>query len=293
MLLANQLVLRHGAGRGHAKRHRQLRPRRLEDVQTRGPGSVNEKARRVAAELDDGELVVDDHGMTAEVRQQESIDLRPEIDAAVAGLGRGDRLERHARCVRFEPGGRVLREVELGQRGRHALTAPINLVPLVERFEQLGCHPGRFRRAEQQHAVRLERVMKDRKYSLLQRRLEINEDVPTADQVEMRKGRIADDVLPREDADIADEFGDAVAASLGYEEAPQALGRYLLGNALRIEAGPGSRDGRLAQIGAEHLNGDVEPRPLDKLYRGDGERIRLLTAGAAGDPDAERRVGPA
>src|SRR4029079_14883719 len=134
--------------------------------------------------------------------------------------------------------------------------------------------------------------MEDRESFALQRRLEVDQHVSAADQVEMGEGRIAHDILSRTDADVAHDSRAPVADAIGREEAPQALGRYVLGDARWIKTGPGLRDRHLAQIGTEDLNRHLDARLLEKLDQGNGERIGLFASGAAGDPHAERCIGP-
>jgi len=72
--------------------------------------------------------------------------------------------------------------------------------------------------------------------------VKVDEHVPATDQIEVRERRVADDVLPGEDAEVADGFGDAVPALLRDEEAPESLGGDMGRDAVRVDAGSSSRD---------------------------------------------------
>ena len=67
--------------------------------------------------------------------------------------------------------------------------------------------------AEQQKARLVQAVVKRRQHALLQRLIEVDEDVAAAHQVQLRERRIAREVVPHEDAQVAHGLVDAVAAS--------------------------------------------------------------------------------
>ena len=79
--------------------------------------------------------------------------------------------------------------------------------------------------SEQQDAARLERVVKHRQQLLLQLAVHVDEHVATADHVEPREWRIARQIVPGEDAEVAERLRDAIAAvGLGEESSSRSVG---------------------------------------------------------------------
>jgi hypothetical protein len=89
----------------------------------------------------------------------------------------------------------------------------------------------------------------------LQGGTEVDQNVAATDQVQARKGRIADEVLAGEDAHFAQVLLDLEAAARGGEEIAQpGLGQPVdLG--LGVEAPAGLLNGLLTGIGAENAPG--------------------------------------
>ena len=145
--------------------------------------------------------------------------------------------------------------------------------------------------AEEEPAVRLQREVKKREEVLLQLRAEVDQQIAATDQIELEKGRILDDVLLGEDQQVADAFVDAIAAAIGGEEARQAFGRKIGGDAGRIAAGAGGRDGLAVDVRGEELHGEAGLDRLHALDQQDGERVGLLARGTARGPDADHRTG--
>ena len=59
-------------------------------------------------------------------------------------------------------------------------------------------------------------------------RLEIDQEIAAADEVYVREGRVADEILPREDDHLAQRLVDPVAAFLLDKKPPQSLRRYIV-----------------------------------------------------------------
>ena len=135
--------------------------------------------------------------------------------------------------------------------------------------------------------------MKNGEHPLLQGRPEVDEHVPATDQVEVAEGGIPGQVVPCEDAHVADRPADLITPLHPAEEPSQPLRRDVRGNLLRIGAGPRLRESRLAQVGGEDLNGRPASRqPSQAFEQADHERIDLLAGGAPGHPHANGRIGP-
>ena len=137
--------------------------------------------------------------------------------------------------------------------------------------------------------------MEQRHQLLLQCRTQIDQQVPAGEQVQPGKRRVRRDIVRREYHHLADLLADPVLAAILPEEAGQALRRHIAGNACRIKplAGPGNAIG--VEVGGEDVKFDPFLRldPVDGFLEGDGQRICLLAAGAAGDPGAQDIAGRA
>src|SRR5262245_18845258 len=95
---------------------------------------------------------------------------------------------------------------------------------LVDLHEQIDLAIRRFRRAEEQEAARPERKVERLDQPLLDRAIQINEQVAAGDEIEVRERRIADHVVMREQHRLAQLPSDAVAASLTLEKPLETLG---------------------------------------------------------------------
>ena len=170
----------------------------MQEVQIRGTRPVLEERSRAPAELQDVHARIHDDPVGRKLAQHDRIGLPAyfaEDGLAVALHGRlpWDFAAPCPRDERRQPGDRPC--------GRGSLR-----VDAVLRFRQLeevreAAHG--LRRAEQQKAVRVQRVVENRDHALLHRRAEIDQHVPATDEVHFREGRIRHDILPRKDAEIA------------------------------------------------------------------------------------------
>jgi hypothetical protein len=83
---------------------------------------------------------------------------------------------------------------------------------------------GSFRRPDQEEAVGSECIVAGREHRLLQRRLEVDQEVATADEIDPRVRRIPSQVVVCEYAHFSNGLADLIlVADLG-EEASQAFG---------------------------------------------------------------------
>src|SRR5690606_41199023 len=78
--------------------------------------------------------------------------------------------------------------------------------------------PDRLRAAEEQAAVFLEGVLEHRQHPALRIRLEIDQKVAAADQVEARERRLREDVLLGEHHRVAQRLRHAIVVALPKEE---------------------------------------------------------------------------
>ena len=149
-----------------------------------------------------------------------------------------------------------------------------------------------FRAAEDQKAAFAQGIMKHRHHPLLGLMVQIDQQVPAANQVQAGEGRIADHVVRGKDHALPDLLADPVVRPLLDEEPPQPLGRHVGGDGLGIDAGPGLFQGMFVDVGGKDLNLPVRGLGLDLLQEQDGQRIGLLAGRTAGNPHPQRRVRP-
>jgi hypothetical protein len=268
---------------------RQLLARHLQHVEAGLARRGLEVRAGVPAELHDLQIGAHDHARRRVAAQDQAIGLvlRVEPGARVpVHLARGPIGRVGARPLP-PPAG----ELEAYARGGRVLH--VDLVPLVDRREKLGVPGEGLRRSEHQVPGRPERVVEDGHDALLQDRLEVDEHVAAADEIEPRERGIAGEVLPREDAAIADRFVDLPELARLGEEAPQPLGRHVAGDVLDVRAGPRLLQRGLAHVGGEDLERRALPQLRERLEEDDGERIRLFSGRAAGHPDPDGIVGRA
>src|SRR5437660_10314612 len=104
--------------------------------------------------------------------------------------------------------------------------------------------------------------MEQRHDLLLHGRLQVDEQVAAADQVELGKGRIADQVLNGEDDRLAKRLGNLVVMVVDFaEKATQQIGGHVGGDALGVNPAQGKMQGFFVEIGGQgcRLAGCVVP----------------------------------
>src|SRR5258707_445660 len=124
----------------------------------------------------------------------------------------------------------------------------------------------------------VEAVVEGRDDPLLKRGGEVDEDVAAGDQVQLREGRVTGQVVPHENAQLAHDLVDAVAAVRLDEVPPPALLAQLAYDAVGVEALARSADPPLADVGAENLERARQGRLVHELEERDRERIQLLAS---------------
>src|SRR3569623_733414 len=166
----------------------------------------------------------------------------------------------------------------------------IQFVFAVDGNEQIGVVASAFRRAEQQGAVGLQRVMKDSQQTCLHFLLEIDQYIPTTDEIKIREWRVFQQILRRENAEFAQAFGNQVAIVGFGKEAFQALGRQLGADVLGEETAAGYFDGVGIAVGAEDLHRDAVDALSQHLGQHDSDGIDFFAGRAAGHPASDRLV---
>ncbi len=135
--------------------------------------------------------------------------------------------------------------------------------------------------------------MEGRQNLLLRPRLEVNQQVPATDQVHARERRVAQDILPREHAQLPEALAHPVAAVLFHKETPQPFRRDLVHQALEVKPVAGFHQQRLVEVGGEDLQPRGAARNLSAiLFKRHRQRIRFLARRAARHPNAHRLLAP-
>ena len=236
-------------------------------------------------QVEDIALPVDERGGGREALQERLLGQVAERQLRGRGV-----LLRAAGGRRLDGGHRRQKAPERGAvRGVDVVAAAEELRLAVEGREEVEELADALGGAEEEHAVRVERVVKERDELLLEVRAEVDEEVAAADQIELGERRVLDQVVLREHEHVAEALVHAVGAAVGLEreEAGEALGADVGRDADRIQ--PGARDGDRAavEVGREDLH---RLRALERLHRlgdEDRERVRLLARRAARGPEAE------
>lgn len=129
--------------------------------------------------------------------------------------------------------------------------------------------------------------MKQRERLLLGRRLEVDEEVAAAHQIEARERGVVDDVVSGEHRELAQLLDDPEALA-GRREVALAPLRADVAHGVGVVD---PRAGRLERfgvdVGREDLGGDAAAAGQDRLVEQDGDRVHLLAGSAARHPDPD------
>jgi len=132
--------------------------------------------------------------------------------------------------------------------------------------------------------------------TFLENSSEVDKQVAAGDEIQIGKGWVLGDVLAGENTHLADGLIDLISPVELDEKSPQALRRNFCNRGCRIKTGPSAVERALADIGGEDLEGHATrcwPGGLlsfqpDVFQHRHGERIDLLSGGAARDPNPYR-----
>ena len=257
-----------------------------EDVPVGLAGRRLQVLARPPADVEDVALVVDQHGRRGIVLQEQLIRQRLEVGRGFERHG----LLRRARQDVGKGGGKLDR---LCQQG--GIEAPVEPRFAVQRGEEVGRSADGLRAPQKQDAAGIQAVVKERQELLLQLRVQVDQQVPAGQDVELGEGRVHDEVLRGKDHHLADLFADPVAVLVLDKEPAQALRRHIRGDVGRIDALAGFVDGVPVQVGGKDLERKVPGRLhlLQRLFEDDGQGIGFLPRRAAGHPGPQRLAGRA
>ena len=251
-----------------------------QEVQRCDAGGRLEVRGHLAAELNDGEIVPHDDAHRGDGREDRSVGFLADVTGVHRAVipRRGNRRRRPSAPI-----------TEVERRADGSRCARIDLVPRVggrepgERTDGLGGAEDEIPRLGQ-------RVVEHREDALLDRRGEIDHQVPAADDIHLREGRVARDVVRREDTSIAHVLRDFVTALGPAKEPRQTPRRDVLNDALGVQAGARAIDRPAADVCAEDLEGHRRAGVAERLDEANRDRVDLFAARAAGNPHTERHV---
>src|SRR5260370_2542071 len=179
---------------------------------------------------------------------------------------------RNLPCIDRVPASRKV-EVQPGC-GRFSA---INLVLPIHQLKQVrGRANDAFRRPQHQKSPWLQRIMKDGHDPFLQNRLEVDQHVPATDDVDPRKRRILEKIVPSETTTIPDRFINSIATFHFAEKPSQALRRDIPPNTLRVGPRAGFLNTSLAEVRAKKLEGNIAASIPQELDQRNCLRVGLL-----------------
>jgi hypothetical protein len=184
------------------------------------------------------------------------------------------------------------RDRKLRQDARARVEPAEDARPAVDGGEQLLVPGHVLGVAQKQEAVGQKREVEEGDDPVLQVGVEIDQQVAAGDQVELREGRVPDDVVRREDAHLAQFLGDDVGVALLVEPAREPLRRDVGGDRRRVAPDPRRRERPRVDVGGEdlHMGDGVAAGHL--LAQQHGDAVGLLAGRAAEHPHAHDVARP-
>src|SRR5262249_32710120 len=110
--------------------------------------------------------------------------------------------------------------------------------------------------------------------------------VAAADEIHTGKRRVAEDVLPREDAHVSNGFRNLVSARYFLKEKAKADLRNFVGNGFLFKAGPRLLDCAFTSVCPKKLDWHFNAQFGKGFDQGDGVGIRFFSSGTSRNPDA-------
>ncbi len=248
----------------------------------RGARAVLHVGMRVAAELQDFQVLVHQDARRAVAGEEDPVGLPLHV-AAAAGVA-GGRAWPDAEDGSSQVGARAGSGDGVGHRG---LRRKDPVLP-VHRQEQVRGRDDGLRVPQQEEAAGIQGVVEVGDHLPLHAGLEVDEDVAAADEVQVGEGRIPDQIVAREDAQVAHGLADLEMAVHAGEEALQGPGRDIGGDVLQEDPGARLFHRAVAQVRAEDLDGRGGGEAVEGLQEADGDRIDLLARRASRHPDPDR-----
>src|SRR5262245_22545164 len=120
--------------------------------------------------------------------------------------------------------------------------------------------------------------------ALLDGAVQVNQQIPAGDEIEMRERWILDDVVMREQHHLPELALDTVPTRLAVKEALETLLGYVHDIGLGVEAFAGRGDRVFIEIGGEHLYVGRLDHAVEIFREQHADRVRLLAGGAPRNP---------
>jgi hypothetical protein len=120
--------------------------------------------------------------------------------------------------------------------------------------------------------------------------IEIDEQIPTRQEIDLRERRVLDHALDGKDTELPDVLLDAVTIALANKEAFQAFGADIRRDTLGIQPLTGVLDDIRIDIRGEDLDMPRSPRALPELVEQHRHGVRFFSRRAGRDPDTQRRL---
>ena len=271
LLERDQRLLAQGARERFAQGLAQSVARHGKQVQGRTAGCRFQVSSRPAAKIKHVALRCNQHGGRRIALQHHAVDERSQRgrrnglagldDTPGLGLNPGPRARKSRR---HRPQRRVQTPVD-------ARLAPQLRKQVAGRARGLG-------NPEHQKAAPIETIVKQGQQLRLQRRLQVDQQVAAAQQIDPDERRIIDDVLHREDQHVTQLCVHPKAARVFMKKAIEPLLRHLGRDAAGIDAGARRGDGFPVQIRSKDLQraAGFQTGCFQRLLEGHGQRVGLL-----------------
>ena len=132
-----------------------------------------------------------------------------------------------------------------------------------------------------------ERIVEDGDALLLGLRLQVDEEVPADDQVEVGEGGVREEVLFGEDYVLADLLADRDGKPIlrRREELGHVIRRHIGGDARGVGPLPCPLQGLVVHVGGEDLDFSLSACQVELVVEEHGDGVSLLSGGAGGGPD--------
>ena len=240
-------------------------------------GKLEERVH-AAVQIEDGPLAVHDG--------------RGRPEALRDGLhgGEGEARRRHARRVRRDrPAVRTPRR-QLQAVGRARAPCAVNPPLPGHRLEEVLLGADALGRTQEQAAALAQREVEGPRDPPLRRRVQVDEQVAAAHEVEAGERRVGRQVVRGEDDGVAQVLRHVVPAGLACEEAAQECRRHARDVVFGIPSEPGRFHRVGVRIGREDLELDRATSGRDAVRQEHGQAVGLLARGARRDPRAQGRL---
>src|SRR5260370_4239404 len=130
--------------------------------------------------------------------------------------------------------------------------------------------------------------MEHGQYFAVQRRVQVDQQIPATDEIGVRKRRIVDYRLTGENKTLADRFADLKSSIDANEEAAQAFRRDILRDEIRVGSRSSPIQSAVADVRAKKLYGRGQLPVLEQFLQAYRQGIRFLAGCATGDPYSKR-----